>query len=323
MRTFVSKLLLFGLLFWAGDQFLTSILERFRPIDYKLFIESKSEIFHKNKNYEILFIGDSHVSDAIDTRIVDSVLHTTSFNLRVYHASPYEWFYLLRACLEHLETKPNYIIIGTNPDMFYRKKDPGKYTPLMIDSWRLQYSLYYNSSGGIDPSFFVQSLRQSDLLMAMRNKILGNVYTPTREVVSVYSGYLKTANHMADGNWEQDDFNNRHILDSQVEYLIKTMKLALESGIKVILVNEPVWHTIQTNRNRSPRFQAVQNKVREISEDLNVPVFNEDYGFGYSELKKEDFLNPTHLNGHGSRKYTGAFCDWILDYAQDVSAPSN
>lgn len=312
MRRFIFRLFLFTLVLWIGDRFTVRVLEYFRPVDYRLFIDAKSEFFDANRSYDLVIIGDSHISDALNSRIIDFRLNLRSFNLGVYHASPYEWYNLLKASIASKERPPKYIVIGVNPDMFFRELRAGKYTPVIIDNVLAEYGLYKNSNDGIDASFFVQSVEQRDLFLSMWHQILGKKYVPTRQIRDVYSGYLETRNSKKLRNWSSYKVAHKEIVSDQIIYFEKLLSLAVKHDIKIFIVNSPIWKDLQVSRNSNSDFKDTQIIVGELSRKYNVEIFNDNYNYGIDELSKEDFLDPEHLNCKGAKKFTGKFCEWFL-----------
>lgn len=311
MRRFITKIVFFVLIFWMGDLLLVRLLEYFRPIDYKQFIDAKREFYSSNKYYDLIVIGDSHISDALDTRIIDSRLGLSSFNLGVYHSSPYEWYALLASCLRQESGPPKYIVIGTNPDMFFRKQTIGKYTPVIMNDLLTEYSLYRKSDDGLDPSFFIETIKQSYLFSALWHSVTGVTYKPTRVVASVYSGYLETINNNGLNKSSNLTLLNKQIVPEQIKYFELILSISKKYDIKVVVVNSSMWKELQLARNNDESFLTTQRVVREICDAYGVEVFNDDYSFGADELSQDDFLDSQHLNARGAGKFTSEFCRWF------------
>src|SRR5689334_5487929 len=99
MKSFLGRILVFGLILVVADQSLGFLLKANRPVDYKLFIDEKKKFFEDDKQYDVLIIGDSHTADAFDPRIIEAKTGLTAFNLGVYHATPYENYFMLKSAL--------------------------------------------------------------------------------------------------------------------------------------------------------------------------------------------------------------------------------
>src|SRR5689334_14695449 len=102
MKRFVITTAIFLSVLVVGDRLVSMLLQLYRPIDYKQFIDAKRSLFDSDRSYDVLLIGDSHIADAVDPRCLDSICGLSAFNLGIYHATPFENYYVLKAALEHL-----------------------------------------------------------------------------------------------------------------------------------------------------------------------------------------------------------------------------
>jgi hypothetical protein len=305
MRKFILEILIFiiGILFL--DMILGYLLSSQRPSDYDLFLKSKQEYFKKPRNYDILIIGDSHIADAIDPRTIRNELSLNAYNLGIYHASPYENYYLTKAALENTKSIPNILVLGTNPVMFERELSKGKYTPLIIP-YRYHLELAYHSHEGLDITLVSRTIREKYLFRSILNNLLGRDYQPTRVVQDVYNGHLKFFNQINELNWINEEVNSMKINQDQVNYFIKTIELAQGYGIPVIIVHSPIWNEQMDILHESESYSKFSEIINTLAYNYSLQVFtlgdNE-----LSALEKKDFLNAQHLNYSGSQEFTTRF----------------
>lgn len=316
MRKFTLKLAVFLGIFLIFDRAVGYFLQTQRPIDYKLFLQSKTDFFETNEAIDLLIIGDSHVADAIDSRTIEKKTFLKAYNLGIYHSSPFENYYMTKAALEELKQKPKMIVLGTNPIMFEKSLSKGKYTPLILP---FPYSLQLakNSDEGFDIAFFLHTIREKYLVKSIFNQLRRVNYNPTRVIKDVYNGHLKFYNQIPNTEWYSfENAEAKQINQRQVEYFSKTIELALKSNIKVIIVHPPLWkHHLQT-MSSGKSFYQFTNIINHITAKYNLKTYynylNEDF-MDSLNFEKEDFLNTQHLNYYGSRKFTRGFSDFLLD----------
>lgn len=308
MRKFLFDILKFFAVLVVLDISLGYLLTTQRPIDYKQFLDAKKEFFDRNEHFDVLIIGDSHVADAVDPRILEKNLSLKSYNLGVYHSSPYENYHVTKAALNRLKKKPNLLILGTNPIMFERPVSKGKYGPLILP-YSYQFNLAKNSEEGFDIAFFSKTFREKYLFKSLFNKLKGKKYTPTREVKDVYNGHLKFFNQKADVEWH--DFEKPK-LDSlyevQIQYFEKTIELAKEQDIAVLVVHPPIWKENLSVLAKSESYERFSKIIEKLVEKHKLSVYydypNDPHFQDTITFEMKDFLNPQHLNYYGSEKFT-------------------
>ena len=326
MRSFLIKVSIFLAIMFAADFLVGKLLQAFRPIDYKVFIDSKKAFFEKEQDIDLLVIGDSHIADALDPRIIREQNHLNSFNLAIYAASPYENYYVLKSALEHLKKKPKILVLGTNPVMFTRPRTVGRYTSLIVDGFEHKWHLNYDAKKSINASFFFSTLQEHYLFSSMFKNLTGAKYTPTREVTDIDNGYLESVTQMPNIQWANFKpleknasmsaaINNTIAEDfkTQVEYFDRMIKLALANNIQVLLVNPPIWEKqLQRDMGESD-FQDFAMVLKNASARYRLPVFNEDFQLFNQSLQQSDYLNTEHLNYYGAKKFTLSLSTWIKE----------
>lgn len=307
MSKFLRDVILFLVVLFLIDRGVFYILQNQRPIDYKYFLENKQSFFQKKENIDLLIIGDSHIADAIDPRILKKENNLNTFNLAIYHASPFETYYTTLKALDHLEQAPKIILIGTNPIMFNRPIGKGKYTSLITNDFLLSTQMSLDANEGINADLFFKSIEEKHLIKPLVKKYLGKKYHPTREVTTTNNGFLEFKNQKPNQTWSNFKTDPNHpstINPKQIEYFEKTIKILLEKKIKVIFVNPPIWSEKLKFLSESSGFDSFKNVLHDISLKNNIPIYNADDSILQDELVKNDFLDPEHLNHYGAVKFT-------------------
>jgi hypothetical protein len=314
MKAFLIRVVLFAAILIAIDKIAGVLLHTTMPFDFKIFLEAKQDFFRTDKDYDVVIIGDSHVADGIDPKVMEDSLHLSVFNLGVYHASPYECYYLAKAVLQHQSKKPKIIILGTNPIMFNRKMSPGKYTPLIINNFLTKLGLYYFSEDGINGEYFFHIVREKYLFKSLLKKIMGEKYVPTRSIENTYNGYLKNTSQIAGTDWNAvSTANTDSIIEAQVGYFNKTIELLSQENIKVVVANTPLWENKLASLKTDKIFIKTDSILKMSCKKNHIDFFNSDYSVLRDTLVKSDFLNTEHLNSSGAQKYTSELSKWLRD----------
>lgn len=310
MKKYLIHLIVFVGIFIAADRVFGYILAINRPTDYATFLASKKTYFENPQSYDILVIGDSHVADAVDPEIVENKTGKIVYNLGVYHSSPLENYYLTLAAIENQGSLPEILILGTNPVMFERPLSKGKYTPLILPKSKSKLGLLINSIDGFDASFFLKSAQEKYLIKSVAKKMVGIKYQPTREIENVYNGYSRFNNQLPDVEWNDFPNQKESNLDCrQVEYFIKTLRLALDLNIKVVLVHSPIWKTEFEHLKQSASYKDFDIHINEIDYNLEIPQF--EYNPTLTPMLQEDYLNTQHLNHKGSTKFSKQLGEYL------------
>jgi hypothetical protein len=305
MKKFLVKLTLFSVILLSMDRGIFYFLQDHRPYDYKFFIDSKKLFFTKEQNIDLLIIGDSHVADALDTRIIDSAGNLRSFNLGIYHASPFENYYVTLAALKHLETPPKIVVLGTNPAMFNRSHSKGKYTPLIINDNYIKFQLSLNSIEGVDAGIVLKTLSEKYLFQHFFNSMIDKPYIATREVRSSYSGHLEFYNQSRNVQWSgYKKGKELHTNKIQLDYFVKTIELLLSHNVKVIILNPPIWYDKIDVMSKEENFIEFDNFLNSICLKYDLELYNPKHEFHRDELEKKSFLNPEHVNSYGAKVFS-------------------
>lgn len=311
MRQFLIQLLIFFTILFVADRIMGMILSANRPGDYASFLDAKIDFFKGNFDVDMLIIGDSHVADALDTRTIDERLNLSSFNLGIYHTSPFENYYVTKAALQDLPTQPRFIVLGTNPSMFERPLYVSKYTPLILPL-ASKSALIFKSEEGFNANFFSQTLQERYLFSALRNRISGKPYQPTREVETVYSGHLKFFNQLMDADWSAVPDRYTGVFNhEQVAYFAKTIEMAQKAGVKVIIAHPPIWRNKMEAIRDTKSYIKFEQTIAAVVSKYKLSEYHTS-AIDTSGFVQQDFLDPQHLNYQGSEKYTEQFYNFLV-----------
>ncbi|MFQ3213294.1 MAG: hypothetical protein ACI9L9_001569 [Marivirga sp.] len=312
MKRFLVRIFIFISAIFLIDRTLFLLLKANRPPDYKKFLDAKKHFFEQDNKTQVLIVGDSHIADALDTRTIERLTGLTSFNLGIYHSTPFETYFIIKEALLKLETPPKYAIMGTNPEMLYGENNMGVYSPLVIGN---TLELVLQSKDKFSAKTFLKSLREKGLFSHLYAKLLGKKYTPTREVTDVHHGFLKFTNTstLDSIRWNQTTlFDSINVNRTQLDYFIKSVKLLQEKQITVLLVNPPLYY--DTNNIKTAPFNSyLADNLKRKGIDLDLFTFpNKGHGTAYC-CSKEYFLNSTHLNYTGAKGFTEEFTRTLLN----------
>ena len=315
MKKFLIRICVFLLLFFVFDNIIYFLLQTQRPLDYKIFIDSKTSFFYNQYKTDLLIIGDSHIADALDTRVIEEETDLSAYNLGIYSSSPFENYFTTKSALEHMDSPPKIVVLGTNPIMFQRDLNKGSFTPIILKS---NFELFLNSNNGVDFSFFIKTYREKKLLKHIVKNLLGYKYIPTRIIEDSYNGHLKFYNQMNNINWDNADLNkySNSINKNQIKYFKKTIELLLEYDIDVIIVNPPIYSKEFTQLSKNINYIKFKKTIDSIKKNYQLNVFSPEGNLLFNELLQNDFLNKQHLNYNGSIKFSNDFSDFLKNFNQ-------
>jgi len=315
MKKFLIRICVFLLIFFVFDSVIYLLLQTQRPLDYKIFIDSKTSFFYNQYKTDLLIIGDSHIADALDTRVIEEETDFSAYNLGIYSSSPFENYFTTKSAIEHMDSPPKIVVLGTNPIMFQRDLDKGSFTPIILKS---NFELFLNSNNGVDFSFFIKTYREKKLLKHIVKNLLGYKYIPTRIIEDTYNGHLKFYNQMNNINWDNADLNkySNSINKNQIKYFKKTIEFLLEYNIDVIIVNPPIYSKEFTQLSKNINYVNFKKTIDSIKKKYQLNVFNPEGNLLFNELLQNDFLNKQHLNYNGSIKFSNDFSDFLKNFNQ-------
>ena len=96
MKKFLLKTILFIAVFLVLDNTTGYLLSLNRPSDYKQFLNSKIKFFDSVNTVDMLVIGSSCIADALDPRSIERNIKLKTYNLGIYHSSPFQNYYVTK-----------------------------------------------------------------------------------------------------------------------------------------------------------------------------------------------------------------------------------
>lgn len=295
----------------ALDHALYHIFQLARPADYQCFVDAKRDVFKKAPVPDVLIIGDSLVSDALNPRVFESEYHVRAHNLGIYHATPFELFFLMEKYLKTHPVRPEHLIIGVHPVFFSSPPSIGRYTPVIMNDFISVARMGFYSEEGMSAPVFLKSLRERYLMKHLLNQICHKPYQPTREIQSVFNGHLEFYNTLPDKQWETgsfDDPNEFKINAVQLKYFESLIELMKQNQINVVLVNIPVWPEIMKRMRDRPEFLHFRAMLKDLMDKYVIKIVNLDYSLESPDISREWFLNQEHFNHKGSVWFTHEVC---------------
>lgn len=316
MKRFLTKVGVFLMICVLVDYAIAFALKQFRPFDYQAFIEAKSKFFKTRENYDVVFIGNSQISDAANIQVFEEATRLKAYNLGIYHSSPFDNYFVLKKMIQK-GIIPKYIIISTNPEIFYKTVAPSQYIPSILDDRIMNIQMHRAAERPFNGLCLLKFQNERYLTASVMRKISRQPYVPARIVESEYHGYLEFYNQIDGLEWKEIHIQDiRSIKTQQIEYLHRTIKLAQSHQIKVILAHMPYWKEKQiAYEKQDAKFQEFNKIIQETKEQYRLDIFNESYHEMDDLLEKSDFQSPEHLNGYGAKKWTEKFSEWFIHSA--------
>lgn len=311
MQKLLIKIVIFSALVFSMDRLISMVLQAYRPVDYIGFIDAKQDYFLQEQQFDMLLMGDSHIADALDSRVLEEKCNMSVFNLGVYISSPYESYHTLKYTLEQKDSAPKVIVIGTNPVMFTLPIDAGKYTPLVVNDAAFTLSLYTQADDPDYTTFFFKTAKEKYLAKALVNGLLGKTGKPYREIEETYNGFMLIRNQIDGTRWDGVPQKYEKVNQFQVRYFGKLIELALDNEIQLYIINPPIWWKQLEIVEKTKGFEEFQNIIDSVANQHNIPVHNLNHRILEGELVFENYLNHEHLNYSGASKYSPLIGDWI------------
>lgn len=304
----------------VADRLLAWAFDGVRPTDYRAFIETR-RVFPEDSPPQILVLGDSHIADAYVPGIVEASTGWTSFNFAVYGSGPIEWYFLANDLLLRTQRPPQMVVIGTNPEMFFRVTSAGRYTPDLIKSTRLRVALLRHS--GLDHDWFLllESYRQRDLVPALVRHLRGLPGSaPVRLIRGSDAGYLRSVRHMQSQDELPLSSHPNTINPTQIQAFRDLLALLVRRDIEVIVVDPPVLPTSIDATLESSKFVQFD---RILSRSLGAHGIRR-FDFRNSRLARtldyHDFLNAHHVCASGAAFFSTALGEWLANPAAPQDA---
>lgn len=297
---FLSKVLKFGLigllLFIASGLLIDALL------NYTFLSKTKvQEIF----KCETLIVGDSHTQTALFPDSIPGAINISTSSESIYYT-----YNVLNKLLNDYQITPENIILGVSYHSLARPMDKSLYDKTMCDE---NYSKYFPAihddeigvlKGGGNKIFIYHwvvkkiHLPTSDKLKLLLQGIVGKIRTEDIPYCGFF--YLSRKSNLTDKTIDNaidmhyavgDDYSS----EIQVEYLGRIIKLCKQKGIRLILLNTPLYQSY---------FDKVPEKYVELYDIELAKLSDNKYVYLWNDsrhtLSDSCFGDGHHLNFMGS-----------------------
>lgn len=268
-------------------------------LNQKTILRSELQYDEKKGNIEILFMGDSHPANAVNTSYFEN-----GFNFAGLSESYDQTYYKFRKAVKD---NPNLKIVVLPLELYsFSDYRANKYV----------YVWYWLKYLGYEDLSKITKKSKLNLYMASKIPVLGNGIELYRlfgekDTTSIINGW-----HMNTGNWSSVDnknqvaserikiqFKDKYSVDALLfYYFLKIITLAEENNIKVVIVKYPlspeyIEEIEKTPFNIESYYRTVNNFVSK-----NENVMTLDYHDFYTDEKL--FANQDHLNVYGANVFS-------------------
>ena len=254
--------------------------------DFRKRMES---INFENPDFGLLVLGASTALDGIDTQYLTSK-GIKSYNLALGGSTTKTNYYQLKDYIVRYNTKPDYIIFGTNTGMGAPLDDPDIH-PI------------------VDFTMKEQRLTIDDFPI-MKFKWLGfeflkKVVSGKHRKAELIFGQLKFEKVISD----ETEYRDNHIDKSEMQssyWLSEIARLCSDSSIVFMIIEMPGYHEMQNMDEVGPENIELKNGSLTAYYNFNSREFckslNDD----------NDWIGNSHLNRFGAKKFTAAIYEHIF-----------
>lgn len=312
MKHYFLKLLFFIFIFFCIDFYLGSYLESIRIIKQDNLSRPKirmKDFYSQKENIDILILGSSHAYRSFDPYLFEKRLKSKVFNLGSSAQSPISSYFLLEEALR-VKHKPQIVIIET-----YWKSLSGKdkdYEPasFIIDNMELSLNKIFLMIKEFDfPSNFKRISKAYTNRFGVKlyfSPVLGEELNFDSNDTRYYKGYVENDSIATVEQLQNNEFKKYSIKLSKyrLNYLEKTIQLALSKKGKVLLVTAPIPPSCFPDvRDYGNYHEVIKNIAEKYSIDLiDYNLLNQQQKlFGDYHFKDDDHLNKAGvkiLNRH-------------------------
>jgi hypothetical protein len=162
------------------------------------------------------------------------------------------------------------------------------------------------TDGWAESGLLIKSTSESYLIPQIFKRLAGKEYSPTRQVDSLYNGFLYFRNQIPGTQWDRfkSKTNDERYNQEQVEYFIRMIDTLKARGIKEVIVNPPIWKEQRRHMKENRSLEQFESLLDSISNVKEVPIFNFDHKFRDEEVPRRCYLNTQHLNYQGAKLFT-------------------
>lgn len=304
MRRFIFRLLVFCLLPMPLLYMLNYMADEGLKKSRNYYEAEWNDLFESRINANLLIIGSSRAWVHISPKILDSILHTNSYNMGLdasHFLMQYERFKLY---LKY-NKKPKYLIVSVDLTTFSETNEipyPQQFLPYLNDADIHRMIMGYHNSFTLPQRFFPLFKYNGywDQFFEGVNTYFGRKQIDTPAKVKGYLG----VEYAWDGTFDQFKKDHPHgtnaTVSEQSEQKFKTLIASCKTaGIVPVLVFTPVYHeSLQYVNNRTAILQfyatvANVNNIHFLNYSQDALSYNRSY-----------FYNSQHLNKKGAEIFS-------------------
>ena len=286
MSKFFKKCFWFIVLVIVLNLFYLFVLVCFSPGFKKIYEISE----FKNKNFEILVLGNSMALDAIDAGyLTENGIKTYNFGVAGNHISTS--LFILEDYIK-LNQKPKMVVLGLSSAIGESYMNPVPFkNPEVEFFYHPEFLRNFTNPPLLNFQWLAVDLLKILISKDHRNAKMIDGQWQTQKVIADYSVFKNT---------------NSKPIDYKNPYLLKIITLCESNGIKIILTELP---GSNSNRNTLPFEYNIQLKNK-----MNKTVYNLNNFELASKIinPSTDWLAHDHLNQKGAKKLTTFVYENIL-----------
>ena len=272
------------------------------------------EILGGSAQAEVLIQGSSRAWVHFDTRIIDSLMQTDSYNLGMDGAAFDIQYVRWKTWIER-HPAPDLIIQHVDLDLF----DPGdpqfqkyQYLPFLSDKQfrnRLrEFSIINNTDCWLP---FLAYMGQAQAIKIGLEALMGINLYPSEK----YKGFAAHQSIFDGTRLEviKEQPKRKWITDNRLLALFNQFVLECKSrGIKLILVYSPVYHELESVVED---FDGSRHFFARLAAEHKLEYY--DFSITDISLSKTNFYNATHLNEQGATEFTIRLAGKLEEYTSN------
>jgi hypothetical protein len=263
-----------------------------------------TELFERNTNYNLLFIGSSRTHSNINPFMVDSICNMNSYNAGVEGGNLLEFKMTFDAYLEN-HPAPELLVLTLDLSSFDLSRKFFNYTQYFpfINNRIIDSTLSKNghNTWPIKIAPFLEFIDYDDFLKG--NALKGITGAGGNEIPPgdfQYKGYLSNTNHAIIVSDTIQKVSTLSISDTAINYLNQIIKKCKEKQIKTIFTYAPEYQKeLQKHISNATEIFTLISK---IANDNGIPYLRDDSLAICKDSKL--FVNPGHLNTNGAAQYS-------------------
>ena len=270
------------------------------------------KVWSSENEYDTLFLGASRTYKGIEPLIIDRELNCNSYLLASDSCSLEDRYYLLESALEQKSLKR--VIIEISFDAFadywednyvYEVEPMSKLEGIgrkirfsygRFDFWQDEYDNVY-------PALMSYGVERWICNMQGKAEEKGFVRSETASQV--------TPDDRIAADYNADRINTNYV-EEKISWAEKTIELALENNLEVILINTP---DTETKLWRFTGWEVYQECLEGIAEKYGVEFYDFNLYIGREDILNDDlhFFDENHLSGDGADVFTNVLVQVIRD----------